>query len=195
MYAQAQALLAQAVELENLHKRQAGRVSIGASTTIGNYALPALLGQLYQDLPQAEVQVHIANTKDIVADVEGMVVDMGLVEATPHPEDATVIEQQPWLTDRLEIFARHDSQWLKGFQAVSDLQQQPKHPLKSQPENQLKNKKEAKLLSKASIKTEQPKETGQRNQTYRLTPEQLAGLPLIVREAALAHVKSLMISS
>lgn len=183
VYAQAQALLAQAVELENLHKRQAGRVSIGASTTIGNYALPALLGQLYQDLPQAEVQVHIANTKDIVADVEGMVVDMGLVEATPHPEDATVIEQQPWLTDRLEIFARHDSQWLKGFQAVSDLQQQPKHPLKSQPENQLKNKKEAKLLSKASIKTEQPKETGQRNQTYRLTPEQLAGLPLIVREA------------
>ena len=142
IYVQAQAILGQALTLEHYHKHQAGQIHIGASTTIGNYVLPPLLAELYQLTPNANVDMYIANTQEVVAEVEQLNIDIALVEGMPRPKDSKVIEQRAWRTDTLMLFAKRDSQWLADV-AVFDAA----------------------------------------DNSYRLTIEQLARLPLLVREA------------
>ena len=142
IYVQAQAILEQSLTLEHYHKHQAGQIHIGASTTIGNYVLPSLLAKLYDALPDANIDMYIANTEEVVSEVEQLNIDIALVEGVPRPTDMKAIEQREWRTDTLMIFAKRDSRWLKG-QAIYN---EDKH-------------------------------------CYQLSAEQLAQLPLLVREA------------
>ena len=142
IYVQAQAILGQALTLEHYHKHQAGQIHIGASTTIGNYVLPQLLAQLYHTLPNANINMTIANTQEVISEVEQLNIDIALVEGMPRPTDSKVIEQRAWRTDTLMLFAKRESKWLINFADY--------------------NASDA---------------------CYRLTAEQLAQLPLLVREA------------
>ena len=142
IYVQAQAILGQSLTLEHYHQYQAGQIHIGASTTIGNYVLPLLLGKLYEALPDANVDMYIANTQEVVSEVEQLNIDIALVEGMPRPIDMKVIEQREWRTDTLMIFAKRDSKWLKNVATYS-----------------------------------------QDKGCYQLTINQLAQLPLLVREA------------
>lgn len=142
IYVQAQAILGQALTLEHYHKHQAGQIRIGSSTTIGNYVLPPLLAQLYETLPEANVDIYIANTQEVVSEIEQLNVDIALVEGVPRPTDMKAIEQRAWRTDRLKIFAKRDSQWLANVTTYNDA-----------------------------------------DACYELNVEQLAQLPLLVREA------------
>ncbi|WP_201579129.1 LysR substrate-binding domain-containing protein [Psychrobacter sp. Pi2-52] len=142
IYIQAQAILGQSLTLEHYHQYQAEQIHIGASTTIGNYVLPSLLGKLYEALPDANVDMYIANTQEVVSEVEQLNIDIALVEGMPRPVDMKVIEQHKWRTDTLMIFAKRDSKWLKGIATYS-----------------------------------------QDKDCYQLSINQLAQLPLLVREA------------
>ena len=142
IYVQAQAILGQSLTLEHYHKHQAGQIHIGASTTIGNYVLPPLLAELYKTLPNANVNTYIANTQEVVAEVEQLNIDIALVEGMPRPADTKVIEQRAWRTDTLMVFAKRDSKWLTDMAAYNDV-----------------------------------------DNCYELSVEQLAKLPLLVREA------------
>ncbi|WP_413191145.1 LysR substrate-binding domain-containing protein [Psychrobacter sp. AT9] len=142
IYVQAQAILGQSLTLEHYHKHQAGQIHIGASTTIGNYVLPPLLAELYKALPDANVNTYIANTQEVVAEVEQLNIDIALVEGMPRPADTKVIEQHAWRTDTLIVFAKRDSKWLTDMAAYNDV-----------------------------------------DNCYELSIEQLARLPLLVREA------------
>ncbi len=142
IYVQAQAILGQALTLEHYHKHQAGQIRIGASTTIGNYVLPSLLAQLYNALPEANVDMYIANTQEVISEIEQLNLDIALVEGVPRPTDMKAIEQRAWRTDTLKVFAKRDSQWLT----------------KTATYNNADNR-------------------------YELSVEQLARLPLLVREA------------
>lgn len=115
IYIQAQAVLGQALTLEHYHKHQAGQIHIGASTTIGNYVLPPLLAKLYGDQPKANVDLYIANTQEVVSEVEQLNIDIALVEGMPRPADSKAIEQRTWRTDTLMVFAKRDSKWLEGL--------------------------------------------------------------------------------
>ncbi|WP_367111963.1 LysR substrate-binding domain-containing protein [uncultured Psychrobacter sp.] len=115
VYVQAQAILEQSLTLEHYHKHQAGQIHIGASTTIGNYVLPPLLAKLYETLPDANVDVYIANTQEVVNEVEQLNIDIALVEGMPRPNDSKVIEQRAWRTDTLMVFAKNDSKWLQDL--------------------------------------------------------------------------------
>ena len=115
IYVQAQAILGQALTLEHYHKHQAGQIHIGASTTIGNYVLPPLLADLYNALPDANIDLYIANTQEVVAEVEQLNIDIALVEGMPRPANSKAIEQRAWRTDTLMIFAKRDSKWLNGL--------------------------------------------------------------------------------
>ena len=121
IYVQAQAILGQSLTLEYYHKSQVGQIHIGASTTIGNYVLPPLLAKLYEVLPDANVDMYIANTQEVVAEVEQLNIDIALVEGMPRPIDMKVIEQRAWRTDTLMIFAKHDSKWLKDVAHYNDV--------------------------------------------------------------------------
>jgi DNA-binding transcriptional LysR family regulator len=87
-----------------------GTLRIGASTTIGNYLLPAVLAGFRAMLPESarenwQVQVAIANTSVIAAGVAAFELDLGLIEGPCHEPDLTV---QPWLEDELVVVAAAD---------------------------------------------------------------------------------------
>jgi DNA-binding transcriptional LysR family regulator len=72
-------------EMENAVREMTGEISgmlmIGASTTIAEYMLPALLGDFKQKYPDVQVHLKVANTDGIVSMVENNVIDLGVVEA------------------------------------------------------------------------------------------------------------------
>lgn len=68
-----------------------GRLSLGASTTIGSYLLPALLADFCRRHPAVEVQMTIANTDEIKARLIDRTLDIGLTEGVmPVDEDLDV---------------------------------------------------------------------------------------------------------
>ena len=78
------------------------RLRVGASTTIGNYVLPALIAGYSRAWPGAAVDVVIGNTRDVAAAVTRLEVDIGLIEGPCHESELRVA---PWLHDELVIVA------------------------------------------------------------------------------------------
>jgi len=72
-------------EMENAVKDMTGDISgilmIGASTTIAEYMLPALLGDFKKKYPDVNVQLKVSNSDGIVHMVENNVIDLGVVES------------------------------------------------------------------------------------------------------------------
>jgi len=89
---------------------QVQALRIGASTTIGNYVLPKLLGRFLGARDRAKVaawrsKVAIANTEVICAAVAAFELDVGLIEGTCHEP---LLEAMPWLRDEMVIVAAPD---------------------------------------------------------------------------------------
>jgi DNA-binding transcriptional LysR family regulator len=72
-------------ELEHAVREMTGDISgvlmIGASTTIAEYMLPALLGDFKKKYPDVNVQLKVSNSDGIVHMVENNVIDLGVVES------------------------------------------------------------------------------------------------------------------
>ena len=72
-------------EMENSVRDLTGEVSgvlmLGASTTIAEYMLPALLGDFKAKYPEVSIRLQVANTDGIVSMVENNAIDLGVVEA------------------------------------------------------------------------------------------------------------------
>ncbi|WP_241487585.1 LysR substrate-binding domain-containing protein, partial [Stenotrophomonas maltophilia] len=60
------------------------RLVLAASTTIGNYLLPPRIAELLRQAPQAEVDLRIDNSAGVVAAVQRLDVDAGLIEGPCH---------------------------------------------------------------------------------------------------------------
>jgi DNA-binding transcriptional LysR family regulator len=67
-------------ELAELSGLTRGRLSIGASTTIGSYLLPAVFSAFYREHPHVKLDLQIANTSVIQALVLDDQLDLGLTE-------------------------------------------------------------------------------------------------------------------
>jgi len=59
-----------------------GLVTLGASTTIGEYLLPGLLGGFRERFPEVQIRLRVANTDTVVAMVADNALDLGIVEGT-----------------------------------------------------------------------------------------------------------------
>lgn len=72
-------------EMENSVRELIGDVSgvltLGASTTIAEYMLPALLGDFKRKHPEVNIHLTVSNTDGIVRMVEDNKIDLGVVEA------------------------------------------------------------------------------------------------------------------
>ncbi|MES9871588.1 MAG: selenium metabolism-associated LysR family transcriptional regulator, partial [Candidatus Sedimenticola sp. 6PFRAG7] len=72
-------------EMENSVREMTGEISgsltIGASTTIAEYMLPALLGDFKLKYPEVNIHLKVSNTDGIVSMVENNTIDLGVVEA------------------------------------------------------------------------------------------------------------------
>ena len=90
-------------ELKGLHR---GRLSIGASTTIGVYLLPDLLGEYRRRYPEIDLQFDIANTEQIVNRLVDGTLDAGLTEGLPPNRDE--LDNVIFLRDELVPIVRPD---------------------------------------------------------------------------------------
>jgi DNA-binding transcriptional LysR family regulator len=89
-------------ELENSVRELTGEISgiliLGASTTIAEYMLPALLGDFKAKYPDVNLRLKVSNTDGIVSMVEHNVIDLGVVEAPVANKNLSV---ETCRTDRL----------------------------------------------------------------------------------------------
>ena len=89
-------------EMENSVRELTGEISgvliLGASTTVAEYMLPALLGDFKVKYPEVNIRLKVSNTDGIVSMVENNVIDLGVVEAPVLNKNLAVEECR---TDRL----------------------------------------------------------------------------------------------
>lgn len=110
----ARAMLDGAAGIERLSHdggAQAQSLRIGASSTIGNYLLPQLLGRFLGARPLAPTsawhsKVMIGNTEAISDAVAAFELDIGLIEGPCHQAALAVT---PWLDDEMAIVVAADS--------------------------------------------------------------------------------------
>jgi DNA-binding transcriptional LysR family regulator len=86
-------------ELESLER---GKLSIGASTTIGDYLLPGALAQFHARHPGVTLQMEIANTERIQRRLQEGSMDVGFTEGFVESED---LERDVFMEDELVAIA------------------------------------------------------------------------------------------
>jgi DNA-binding transcriptional LysR family regulator len=104
---EAEALLAHCHSFEEklLEHTEVGHIKVGASFTIGNHLATRYLAGYLAQYPEADVQLDIANTPDVVARVLNFDVDIGMIEGEVHHRELELI---PWRDDELIVFCAAD---------------------------------------------------------------------------------------
>lgn len=69
-------------EIRSLTGEITGSLTIGASTTVAEYMLPALLGDFKSKYPDIGIHLKVSNSEGIVAMVENNTIDLGIVESS-----------------------------------------------------------------------------------------------------------------
>jgi DNA-binding transcriptional LysR family regulator len=107
LYPRAVEMVERAVELEKMFGKEGRAVNLrlGASSTIGNYVLPQLIGQFRAQRPGSRFALEVGNTRQVMQSVLHFEVDVGFVEGPCMDPD---IEAIFWRQDELAICARPD---------------------------------------------------------------------------------------
>jgi DNA-binding transcriptional LysR family regulator len=115
---QAEALLAQARELELLLQQQAenGLLQVGASLTIGNYLAVGLVAEYTRLHPDSQIKLQVENTESIAAKVINFEIDIGLIEGEINLPELDVTS---WQDDELIVFCAPDHS-LAAVQMIND---------------------------------------------------------------------------
>lgn len=70
--------------LDQLSGIVSGRLSVGASTTPGQYVLPRVLGGFLREYPEVGVSLRVHDTSEVIAGVESGEADLGMTGAEVH---------------------------------------------------------------------------------------------------------------
>ena len=115
-------------EMENRVRDLTGEISgaltIGASTTIAEYMLPALLGEFKNRYPDINLRLKVSNSEGIVSMVEHNVIDLGVVESPVSNKNLIV---EVCHDDQLVVVAAPDHDLVKrgGKVSASDIVRYP----------------------------------------------------------------------
>lgn len=82
-----------------------GDLKVGASSTIGIYLLPEIIGRFTDNYPDVTIDLEIGNTEQIENKLLNYSLDLGFVEGPIHHEN---IVSESWLKDQLTIIASKD---------------------------------------------------------------------------------------
>jgi len=97
----------------------AGRLSLGASTTISQYVLPRLLGEFCEEYPRVHPTLISGNTEQIVSAVENQKIELGFIEG---PARSRKVKSEPFLEDELVLIASTAHEWAESASvSVPDL--------------------------------------------------------------------------
>jgi DNA-binding transcriptional LysR family regulator len=95
-----------------------GSLTVGASTTIGTYFLPPVLGRFHRAHAEVELSIRIANTSAIAELLLARELDVALVEG---PVEDTAIEARAWRTDELIVIAPPGHRLTYGSHKAAEL--------------------------------------------------------------------------
>ena len=115
-------------EMENTVRDLTGEISgaltVGASTTIAEYMLPALLGEFKNRYPDINLRLKVSNSEGIVSMVEHNVIDLGVVESPVSNKNLIV---EVCHEDQLVVIAAPDHELVKrgGNVRASDILRYP----------------------------------------------------------------------
>jgi DNA-binding transcriptional LysR family regulator len=110
--------------IDDLNGLVGGRVSIGASITIGAYLLPATLVQFRRQYPGIEIKVATARSREIADQVLNNTLEVGLVGHCA-PDDRLII--QSFMIDRMILIVSARHRWV-GRKSPVRLQELAKQP-------------------------------------------------------------------
>ena len=95
-------------ELAQLSGGASGELILGASTTIAQYVLPALLAEFARAFPAIQLQVFSQNTEQISEGVANGRFGLGLIEGPAQRSDLKV---EPWFEDELLLVVPASHDW------------------------------------------------------------------------------------
>ena len=84
-------------EMHLLHNEYTGELKLGASTTIAQYVLPAMLGGFIGKFPEVSLSLMNGNSREIEVALQEHRIDLGLVEGVfrlPNLKYTTVLEDE-----------------------------------------------------------------------------------------------------
>jgi DNA-binding transcriptional LysR family regulator len=106
---QGNALMAQAEhEVAALSGEHAGKLALGASTTIAQYVLPQLLGEFRRANPRVQLTLISGNTEHIVHAVGRQKIALGLIEGPARSRD---VKTEPFMADELVLIVPGAHEW------------------------------------------------------------------------------------
>lgn len=82
-----------------------GRLSIGATTTPGEYILPQAICGYHERFPGVQVRLIVQNTASVVRKLEDATIDLGIVEGPVQHDDMLVV---PCMEDELVLILAPD---------------------------------------------------------------------------------------
>jgi DNA-binding transcriptional LysR family regulator len=104
--------------LSEATKEPAGELRIGASTTIGNYILPWLLGEFARLYPKSKAFLIVGNTQQVETAVYSGELDVGLVEGPYH---LAQLKSAFWREDELVVIAGQKHSWSEQKTATAEM--------------------------------------------------------------------------
>jgi len=102
-------------KLAALKGQTAGELVLGASTTVAQYVLPALLAEFSRSFPEIQLQVFSENTEHIAEGVAAGRFGLGLIEGPPLRRDLRV---DRWFDDELLLVVPCGHEWA-GLGAIA----------------------------------------------------------------------------
>ena len=102
--------------IEEFRGLKRGRLAVGASTTIGAYLLPQVLGEFHRRYPDIELHLEIANTKTIQRQLMEGLVEIGLTEGVIEAEH---LDSEVFQEDELVAIAPRGHPLLKKRHVVA----------------------------------------------------------------------------
>lgn len=110
-------------EMQELTGTVKGRLLIGASTTVGEYLVPQLLGVFKKKYPEVDLVLEIGNTEDIENKIHETSLDIGLVEGPVTGKD---IEKEFFIEDHLCLITSMNHPWASEEQvSIFELDKYP----------------------------------------------------------------------
>lgn len=107
LYAKAVEVTERTYEMENLSGNASGaaNLQLGASSTIGNYLLPQIIGKFSTRYAGSRIQLDVGNTHHVIDAIRHFKIDIGFVEGPCLDPD---IDALFWRADELAICAAPD---------------------------------------------------------------------------------------
>lgn len=110
-------------EMQELIGTVKGRILVGASTTIGEYIAPQLLGAFKKKYPEVDLRLEVGNTEDIESKIHSTALDIGIVEGPVTGKD---IEKEFFIEDHLCLITSKNHPWAdEDVISIFELDQYP----------------------------------------------------------------------